>query len=399
MGRNIDVERANRVSVEDEGIELVERKGIGHPDSIADGIAESVSRKLCQEYLDRYGAILHHNTDETQIVAGRSSPGFGGGEVIDPIYILLTGRATNRVGDDQFPANRIALKAARGYLKENMRNLDLEGDVVVDSRLGEGSADLKTVFDEKESIHKANDTSFGVAHAPFSDAEAIVLDTERSVCEWRGKDLKEVGEDVKVMGLRRGDEIRLTVAAALVSPLIDDVDHYRSVVEELGGRVVDNALKQTEREVSVLVNTADSYADSSLYLTVTGTSAEMGDDGSVGRGNRSNGLITPNRPMSMEATSGKNPVSHVGKIYNLLSGEIASDIADSVEGVREVYVRILSQIGESIDNPQTANAQLVLEEGYSLDDVKSKVEATVDIWLDDVTQITDMVVRDELSTF
>ncbi len=58
----------------------------------------------------------------------------------------------------------------------------------------------------------------------------------------------------------------------------------------------------------VHVNTADDIKKKSVFLTVTGTSAEMGDDGSVGRGNRCNGLITPNRPMSMEATSGKNPI-------------------------------------------------------------------------------------------
>ena len=47
-------------------IEFVERKGIGHPDSIADGLAESVSRALCKMYIERYGRILHHNTDETR---------------------------------------------------------------------------------------------------------------------------------------------------------------------------------------------------------------------------------------------------------------------------------------------------------------------------------------------
>jgi len=399
MGRNVDVEVANRVSVESDDIELVERKGIGHPDSIADGIAENVSRELSKEYLERYGTIVHHNTDETQIVAGRSSPEFGGGEVVNPIYILLAGRATNEIGGDAFPANKIALEAAREYLDDTLGNLDLNSDVVVDARLGEGSADLKTVFEETKGVHRANDTSFGIAHAPFSETEEIVLETERQVCEWRDNDLPEVGEDVKVMGLRRGDEIRLTVAAALLSPLVDDVDHYRSVVEELGDRVTDNALSMTDRDISVRLNTADSYEDNSLYLTVTGTSAEMGDDGSVGRGNRSNGLITPNRPMSMEATSGKNPVSHVGKIYNLLAGEIASDVVESVEGVKEIYVRILSQIGEPIDKPQTANTQLVLEDGYSLDEVESKVEATVDSLLDDVDQITDMVVNGEIGTF
>ena len=57
--------------------------------------------------------------------------------------------------------------------------------------------------------------------------------------------------------------------------------------------------------------------ESGIYLTVTGLSAEQGDDGEVGRGNRVNGLITPSRAMSLEAAAGKNAVAHVGKLYNL----------------------------------------------------------------------------------
>ena len=60
-----------------------------------------------------------------------------------------------------------------------------------------------------------------------------------------------------------------------------------------------------------------------IYLSLLGTSAEDADSGQVGRGNRVNGLISVNRPMGTEAAAGKNPVSHVGKIYNLLSHKIA----------------------------------------------------------------------------
>ena len=107
-------------------------------------------------------------------------------------------------------------------------------------------------------------------------------------------------------------------------------------------------------------------SEEGYYLTVTGTSAEMGDDGSVGRGNRANGLITPNRPMSMEATSGKNPLNHVGKIYNLLSNRMAEDIVKEVEGVQQVHIMILSQIGKPIDHPKAASAQIILKDGYSM---------------------------------
>ena len=128
MKRNIKVERLNQRPLEQQEIELVERKGIGHPDSVADGLAESISRALCHEYLDRFGAVLHHNTDKTQIVAGRSRPVFGGGEVICPLYILLTGRATRVFKEEEIPVDTIAIKAARKLLGESLSNLDVLAD-------------------------------------------------------------------------------------------------------------------------------------------------------------------------------------------------------------------------------------------------------------------------------
>jgi S-adenosylmethionine synthetase len=78
----------------------------------------------------------------------------------------------------------------------------------------------------------------------------------------------------------------------------------------------------TKREVEATLNAADLNAGD-VFLTVTGTSAEASDDGEVGRGNRTNGLITPYRFMTMEAAAGKTPVSHAGKLYNLAADKIA----------------------------------------------------------------------------
>ncbi|MDI3502694.1 MAG: S-adenosylmethionine synthetase [Archaeoglobi archaeon] len=396
--KNIDVEEIQQTPVELRDVELVERKGIGHPDSVADGIAEEVSRHLCKEYLKRYGCILHHNTDETQIVAGRSAPRFGGGEVISPVYILITGRATKFVGDDFVPTDVIAIKAAKEYLRRNILNLDVEEHVVIESRLGEGSFDLKNIFGRKKEIPLSNDTSFGVGFAPLSETERIVLNVERKLMEHRFKE-KAIGEDVKVMGLRVKDKISLTIAGAIVSKYVSDLEEYKAVKEEIKNFVTDVASEFTEKKVEVEVNTGDDYSIPSVYLTVTGTSMEMGDDGSVGRGNRCNGLITPGRPMSMEATSGKNPVNHIGKIYNLLANQIANDIVEAIEGIEEVYVRILSEIGKPINEPKIASAQVIMKKGYEFEKVKKKIEAVIEEWLDEIEKITEMVIEGKLRTF
>jgi S-adenosylmethionine synthetase len=201
------------------------------------------------------------------------------------------------------------------------------------------------------------------------------------------------------MGKREEDHIDVTVAAAMVDEHIAGLDDYRRAVTDIEGYVEDLAGEYTDRSVTVDVNTADDYDDGSIYLTTTGLSAEQGDDGSVGRGNRANGLITPNRPMSMEATSGKNPINHIGKIYNLLSTEIAESVAENVDDIRQVQIRLLSQIGRPIDQPHVADAKIVTRDGVSLDDIHDDIEATVDDELAGVTDLTQRIIDGELSTF
>lgn len=400
--RNIIVKELNQTYIEDLDIEIVERKGIGHPDSISDGIAETVSEALCKMYMDEFGGVLHHNTDEVQITAGESNPAFGGGQIIKPMDILLTGRGVSEYDGVKLPLDRVAIEAAKNFLDDTIINLDVELDTVVECKIGHGSGDLVDVFN-RDGLPSSNDTSFGVGYAPFSEVETIVNSTEELL---NSKSFKKehpaVGEDIKVMGLREGDKITLTIGCAMVSKYLANKNEYIDVRESLKGIVIDLASKHTDREVEVFVNTGDNdevLDESGYYLTVTGTSAEMGDDGSVGRGNRANGLITPCRPMSMEATSGKNPINHIGKIYNILSNEIANDVVNNIEGIKQMNVMFLSQIGKPIDQPKAASTQVILEEGYKLEDVDKKVESIVDRWLEDISIITENVVNGKAKTF
>lgn len=396
--RNIEVEFVNTKPVEEQAIEMVERKGLGHPDSLCDGIAEAVSVALCKEYKKKCGMILHHNTDKVQLVAGRSNPKYGGGEVISPIYILLGGRATREFEGEEIAVDTVAIKAAKEYLRKNIRNLDVNNHVMVDSKVGTGSYDLLTVFrDKNKEIPLANDTSFGVAHAPFSEIESIALNAEnRVMAEYRNRELA-VGEDMKVMALREKDKITLTIGDAFVSKYVDDYEHYEDAKQRLKEFVSGVAEEYTSREVITMINMADT--PDSVYITVTGTSAEMGDDGGAGRGNRSNGLITPNRPISMEGTPGKNPVNHTGKIYNLLANKIANEVVDSVDGIQEVYIKILSEIGRRIDDPKVATAQIVSKSDVNPGVAEKKVGRIIDDWLSNIAEITEMAVRGELRTF
>ncbi|MDD1674565.1 MAG: methionine adenosyltransferase [Methanomicrobiales archaeon] len=400
MKRNICVEQIDQTPIEQRQIELVERKGIGHPDSLMDGIAESVSRALCRAYIEECGGVLHHNTDQGEIVGGQTLPVFGGGKVIKPMYVLVVGRATKVFNGVSIPTDAVALSSARDYLRTTLTNLDPERHVIVDVRMGEGSTDLREVFRSAGGmLPKANDTSFGVGHAPFSETEMIVRNVAWYIDDHLRQRMPVIGHDMKFMGLRYGDRITLTVACAMVDRYCAGIEEYIEAKNKLCDEISAVAAKYTDRTVNVSVNTADNHDSGSVFLTVTGTSAEMGDDGSVGRGNRCNGLITPNRPMSMEATSGKNPINHIGKIYNLLSTQVAQECVRRVGGIEEIYIRFLSQIGHPIDSPLIASAQVLPKEGVTMEELSEEIQGIIDNSLENVTCITEKVITGELKTF
>lgn len=387
-------------------VELVERKGLGHPDYIADAVAEASSVALSKYYIERFGTILHHNLDKVLIVGGQSKPVFGGGEVIHPIYIIVAGRATEFVTTgnsfERVPVGTIVISAVKDWIRRNFRFLDPEKHVVVDYMIRSGSVDLVKTFEAGvKSVPLANDTSFGVGFAPLTPLERLVLNIERGLNSPKLKsELPELGEDIKVMGLRVGNKIKLTIAAALISHLIPDPNHYMSVKEEVKNRVLDMAAKIVpELEVEVHVNTADNPELGIYYLTVTGTSAEHGDDGATGRGNRACGLITPMRRMSLEATAGKNPVSHVGKLYNALAYKIAERVIREVPKVKEVYIELLSQIGKPITRPQIANVSIIPENPEGFGNLKSDVESIVRDELSKITSLTELIIREQVQLF
>ncbi|MFZ1909936.1 MAG: methionine adenosyltransferase [Burkholderiales bacterium] len=353
--------------------EIVERKGLGHPDTICDALAENLSRALSRVYLERFGAILHHNVDKALLCGGAARPAFGGGEVTEPIDIYLAGRATAQFRGTKIPLDEIAVEESRRWLRENLRHLDPERHVRIHPRVRPTSPDLAALFlrQREAGAPLANDTSLGVGFAPFDALESAVLAVEHKLNSREVKAAQpEIGEDIKVMGVRSGRELALTVACALVGRHVSDIDDYRRKKAHI--REIASSAAGAGAEVAL--NTADGDSADSVYLTVTGLSAEAGDDGQVGRGNRVNGLITPYRPMSLEAAAGKNPVTHVGKLYNLLANRIARALVAEVNEVQEAYCYLVSRIGQPITEPQLIDLKLRLDDPAALAVLRPRLE-------------------------
>ena len=337
--------------VEERELEIVEHKGVGHPDTLTDSTCEAAATALAGAYRASFGAVMHFNVDKGLLVAGRSAPRFNGGAIVEPARLIICGRATDAAG--RFDIGAIAGEAARRHLATQLRRG--ASNIRVEHAIRRGSAALEAIY--ADTPHRANDTSYGVGYWPYTRLELTVLTAARLLHSSAFFErFPAAGDDFKVMGVRRRRALELTIAIAMVDSEISNVAHYfdikramtRYLGERLGGATVQiNALDD-----------ANATDESGLYLAVTGLSAEMGDDGQVGRGNRVNGLITPGRPMSLEAAAGKNPAAHVGKIYNVLAASMARTICERMPDVREANVQLVSRIGQPIDEPWAVSVEL-----------------------------------------
>ena len=385
-----------------DGVEIVERKGIGHPDTICDALAETLSRNLCQEYQRRFGQILHHNVDKALLCGGRAAATFGGGSIIAPINIYLAGRAVAEVGGEAIPIKEIAVEGSRAWLKANLHALDPDHQVRIDALVQHTSQDLQALFSRRglRGIALANDTSFGVGYAPLSPLERLVLAIESQI---NGRDRERHrpawGEDIKVMAVRSADRVEITLACAMIGRFVSNIEEYLEQKILLEKLVRDLAIAHGFPTCNVGVNTADSISSGGIYLTVTGTSAEAGDDGQVGRGNRVNGLITPCRPMSLEAAAGKNPVSHVGKIYNVLARDIAEAIVAAIPEIESAQCLMVSRIGAPVTLPAVVQIKIATREGVSISDVRQRIDALVGDRIARIPELVSGFVAGSISVF
>lgn len=380
--------------------EVVERKGLGHPDTICDALAERFSMNLSRFYLERFERILHHNVDKVLLRGGAARAHFGGGEVTEPIEVYLAGRATTLAGGVAIPVEEIARASVREWIRENLHACDPERHVRVQCLVRPGSADLASLFGRAGETKSplANDTSIGVGYAPASALELATVALERRLnARSFIAEHPAHGEDVKIMAVRRRSEVSLTVARAFVAQHVPSIDSYREQIRAVANSAM-HVGATLRGALDVRVNAADAADGSSVYLTVTGTSAECGDDGEVGRGNRGNGVIAPLRPASMEALAGKNPVTHVGKLYNVVAREIAADIVGSVSGVTYAECYLVSRIGTPIDEPAAAHVLLVGESGKCPKPPKA-VEDIVHAHLARIAELSSRLVAGSVSLF
>lgn len=395
---NKTIEISGNEPVFRQSVEIVERKGVGHPDYICDAVMERVSVALSREYTKRFGAVLHHNIDKGLLVAGQVEKDFGGGRVTRPMELIIGDRATFSADKTRVPVVAIARDTVKAWVAENLPHVDPERHLKTRVVLQPGSVELADIFERKGRVKGANDTSAAVGYAPFTPTEDAVFSVERFINSPAFKQsFPETGEDVKVMGIRRGADLDMTIACPLMAGLVSSEAAYFRKKKEVEEALMKFLSALPFKKVTLNLNALDVKGRGvrGAYISLLGTSAEDADSGQVGRGNRVNGVISLMRPMGTEAAAGKNPATHVGKIYSVLAHKMAGEIYQRVEGLHEVSVWLLSGIGMPIDEPKQVYVQVLPKKRPDKAYMDKNVSAIIEEFLSAIGPFTEELARGE----
>ncbi|MFK7974343.1 MAG: methionine adenosyltransferase [Rickettsiaceae bacterium] len=349
-------------------IEVMERKGWGHPDKLADDLAEELSRSYSRYTIKKCGAVLHHNFDKLCLIGGNAKVGYGSSQILQPIKVLVNGRASKSFGDTILDVDNLITTTCKEFFKSRLPLLDVDKDLDICMNVNISSSPGGVKSNDASPRHRwfnpktledlpeynrlyANDTSLGTGFAPYSTTERLVILLNDYLSKRPRKDCPIwLGTDVKIMAYSFNNKVDLTICAPQISLYVKSREEYIKNLKWLEIDIqnfISSNFPNIEAEINL--NARDKIDLDEVYLTATGSSIESGDEGVVGRGNRINGLITPMRPMNLEGANGKNPVYHIGKIYNVLANIIAERLYEHTG--KTVYVNLISKTGGDLLTP------------------------------------------------
>lgn len=349
--------------------EIVERKGRCHPDTLSDRLAELLSRTYSKYTFEKYGVILRHQFDKLSLMGGKCDVRFGGGNFRSPVRLLINGRATSKFAGETVDFRDLIINTASSFLEKELRNFNFltdcrvmwentsnstrgmidnenKGDTAIHNRFHPRS--IKDLPEATDPI--SNDTAVGCAWAPLTPLEKLVLEIEQTLTSDETWSLYPwMGSDCKIMASRSKKNVDITISIPQVSTYVNSVDEYKNNCKIIMSLVNKITEKYPFIDPKITLNPGDYTDKEMLYLRLTGSCIESGDEGQVSRGNRLGGIISSRRPFSIEGLSGKNPSYHAGKIYSVASLDIASRIWEDQGIPCEVY--IASQIDRPLNDP------------------------------------------------
>jgi S-adenosylmethionine synthetase len=332
-------------------IEIIEKKGRGHPDPLCDALAESLSNAFSEYTYSRFGAILRHQFDKTTLMCGKCIVEFGGGALLEPIRVLLNGRASARLGNESIPVRELLTETTYSFFRQNLPLIRPEkeiriiyevqtgqnvttGGIAGDAKADESAIHFRffprSLADLPETRQvESNDTSAAVGFAPLTPLETFVIELEHNLNGAEGKlRWPWSGTDIKIMALREGKTVSLTACVPILSAHTKNRKEYFERLDQLRQFIQQRFIEMMPDNIlgDLALNPSDDPSESKLYLTLTGSSIEKGDESAVGRGNKTRGVISLLRPFTGEAIAGKNPRANMAKVYSA----VACDITDNL---------------------------------------------------------------------
>ncbi|MFW6017160.1 MAG: methionine adenosyltransferase [bacterium] len=349
--------------------EMVERKGLGHPDTLCDAIAEKTSQLYSKFCYKKYNKIAHHWFDKVMLIGGESDISYGFGRLIKPYRLIFAGKCAKKICGSRVPLNEIFEEAARSILENYLTEFDINKHlIIVDETVDHQGTGRESKRYRPNSIEdlsditiynkRSNDCNLLAAHYPLTRLENIVYELENFInnMEYKNK-YPMVGWDVKIVGVRDEEDYEIVVNVPVLAKYINSREDYDSVVEIVRCDLNQMILSNYDINYDLIINPQD--VTGQPYITVFGSAADTGDVGVVGRGNRINGLITPMQPMSIEASAGKNVIDHTGKLYASLSKKLSKDISLMIEQPVEIFIYTYKEV--LLVNPSKINIKLEKE--------------------------------------
>ncbi|MBR3897878.1 MAG: hypothetical protein IKJ43_01180 [Bacilli bacterium] len=336
---------------EKKDFEVVERKGIGHPDTIADALANECSKEYSKACLKEFGAVLHHNLDKFYFGGGWVFNDFGLIDKKKPIIARINGRISKNVGDKIIDVDGIMIKTIKRYVKSVLPHIDIEKDLLIDLNYTQYTKfknwfspnSIDDVPDAKKP--SANDTSAYVCHYPMTTCELLAYELEHFFWDYNefgypSPKFENIGQDIKVMVTRIDNKITANLCVPVIASYIKNQDEYDEIIKsyETKLQVLGNKIcEDTDYDVNVKINELEG-PHYRKYMLGIGTCAECGEEGIVGRGNNFSGIISVGRPYSMEAPFGKNPRYHSGRVLSYLCNKLSKKIYEQLKVKNTIYV-------------------------------------------------------------
>lgn len=375
MGPSITLNQT--VGITNTPTEVVERKGIGHPDTLADALAERMSVAYSRLCRDTYGAVLHHNLDKLYLRGGQARTGLGEHEMTEPTILVIGGRVSSSFAGQAIAYRELFEQVARDYLGTVLPNFDaghwLHIEHVTTDRSRFPTWFRPRSLDDLPELTRptSSDTVAVTAWWPYSPTERLVLALERHLNqEGAGPRYTHLGQDIKIMAYRRHHRVDVVANIAVHPNAAPTAGAYDTVITELWHELSQVAEKICpELHVNLRINTQETnpFAAKKHYLLGSGSCLEFGEEGFVGRGNGVSGLIPIQRPKSVEAAFGKNPTYHSGKVYTIYAEYIARNVHErlgtaatvTIVAANSNYLRDPSHV--IVDTDEPADSKTVKE--------------------------------------